>query len=169
MSLLGLNLKKAGLKVVSNDAKTSHLTFAYNPSELSTEKSAKWNRPTTTSAKSTTKPQFGGSEPQTVSMEIFFDAYEDLLGDVSGDVKTLFEWLKPTSSSLSQGPALPADPRLRMGQQQDPGRLQGLPQARLGEVHDVPRRTARRSGRPPRSASRRCPTSRPARTRPRAA
>jgi nucleoid-associated protein YgaU len=110
MSLLGLNLKKAGLKVVSNDAKTDHLTFSYNPTELSTEKSAKWNRPTTTSAKSATTPQFGGSEPQSVSMEIFFDAYEDLFGDVSDDVKTLFEWLKPTSSSLSKG--LPCPPIL---------------------------------------------------------
>jgi nucleoid-associated protein YgaU len=110
MSLLGLNLKKAGLKVVSHDAKTDHLTFSYNPTELSTEKSAKWNRPTTTSAKSATKPQFGGSEPQSVSMEIFFDAYEDLFGDVSDDVKTLFEWLKPTTSSLSKN--LPCPPIL---------------------------------------------------------
>jgi hypothetical protein len=43
-------------------------------------------------------------------MEIFFDAYEDLFGDVSADVKTLFEWLKPTSSSLSKG--LPCPPIL---------------------------------------------------------
>ena len=110
MSLAGLNLKKAALNVVSKDATPDHLTFSYNPSELSTEKSAKWNRPTTASAKSATKPQFGGSEPQSVSMEIFFDAYEDLFGDVSDDVKTLFEWLKPTKSSLSKN--LPCPPIL---------------------------------------------------------
>jgi hypothetical protein len=43
-------------------------------------------------------------------MEIFFDAYEDLFGDVSDDVKTLFEWLKPTKSSLSKN--LPCPPIL---------------------------------------------------------
>jgi nucleoid-associated protein YgaU len=110
MSLMGLNLKKAGLKVVSGDAKTSHLTFAYNPTELSTEKSAQWHRPTTPSAVSTTNPEFGGSEPQSVSMEIFFDVYEDLFGDVSDDIKTLFEWVRPTASSRSKG--LPSPPIL---------------------------------------------------------
>ncbi len=110
MSILGLALQKASLRVVSGTAKTTSLKFAYNPTELSTSKSAKWTRPTTTSAKSATKPQFGGAEPQSVSMEIFFDAYEDLLGDVSDDVLTLFEWLKPTASSLSKG--LPNPPIL---------------------------------------------------------
>ena len=112
MSILGLNLQKAGLRVVSGDAKTSHLSFSYNPSELSTSKSASWNRPTTNSAKSATKPQFAGALPQTVQLEIFFDAYEDLLGDVSDDVKTLFEWTKPTASSISK--KLPNPPILTL-------------------------------------------------------
>ena len=43
-------------------------------------------------------------------MEIFFDAYEDLFGDVSDDIKTLFEWLRPTASSRSKG--LPSPPIL---------------------------------------------------------
>jgi nucleoid-associated protein YgaU len=110
MSLVGLNLKKAGLRVVSGDAKTSSLKFSYNPSELSTSKTALWTRPTTASAVSTTEPQFGGAQPQSVSMEIFFDVYEDLFGDVSDDVKTLFEWLRPTASSLDKG--LPNPPIL---------------------------------------------------------
>ena len=101
MGVLGLNLQKAGLRVVSGDARTSSLKFAYNPSELSTSKSASWNRPTTASAKSATQPQFAGAQPQTVQLEIFFDAYEDLLGDVSDDVKTLFEWTRPTPPSIS--------------------------------------------------------------------
>ena len=40
-------------------------------------KGATWNRPRRTGAKSATKPQFGGTNPQTVQMEIFFDAFED--------------------------------------------------------------------------------------------
>lgn len=110
MAVLGLNLQKAGLNVVSGVARTKHLKFSYNPSELSTSKSASWNRPTTASAASATKPQFAGVQPQSVSMEIFFDAYEDLLGDVSADVMTLFEWTRPTASSL--GKNLPNPPIL---------------------------------------------------------
>lgn len=102
MSVLGANLQKAGLRVVAGDAKTSKLTFTYNPSEMSTSKTATWNRPTTNSANSATPPQFAGVQPQTVQMEIFFDAYEDLLGDVSDDVKTLFEWTRPTASSANK-------------------------------------------------------------------
>lgn len=102
MSGFGLNLQKAGLRVVAGDARTSHLTFTYNPTEMSTSKTATWNRPTTNAANDATQPQFAGVQPQSVQMEIFFDAYEDLFGDVSDDVKTLFEWTKPTSSSANK-------------------------------------------------------------------
>lgn len=102
MSLFGVALQKAGLRVVAGAARTSQLTFTYNPSEMSTSKTATWNRPTTNAANDATQPQFAGVQPQSVSMEIFFDAYEDLFGDVSDDVKTLFEWTKPTSSSANK-------------------------------------------------------------------
>lgn len=95
------SLEKAMLTVVEGDASTRQLKFAYNPTEFSTSKSAKWNRPTTDSAKSATPAQFGGVEPQTVSMEIFFDAWEDQ-GDVSKSIATLFEWIKPTKSSIDR-------------------------------------------------------------------
>ena len=102
MTIFGLNLQKAGLRVVAGQAKTSKLTFSYNPSEMTTSKSATWNRPTTNAADDATDPQFAGVQPQAVQMEIFFDAYEDLFGDVSDDVKTLFEWTKPTSTSAKK-------------------------------------------------------------------
>lgn len=102
MSIFGLNLQKAGLRVVAGQARTSKLTFSYNPSEMTTSKSATWNRPTTNAADDATDPQFAGVQPQAVQMEIFFDAYEDLFGDVSDDVKTLFEWTKPTSTSAKK-------------------------------------------------------------------
>jgi len=102
VSLFGVSLQKAGLRVVSGDAKTTQLTFTYNPSEMSTSKTATWNRPTTNAANDATQPQFAGVQPQSVSLEIFFDAYEDLFGDVSDDVKTLFEWTRPTASSANK-------------------------------------------------------------------
>src|SRR5664279_5045030 len=78
VSGFGLNLQKAGLRVVAGDARTSNLTFTYNPTEMSTSKTASWNRPTTNAANDATQPQFAGVQPQSVQMEIFFDAYEDL-------------------------------------------------------------------------------------------
>jgi Contractile injection system tube protein len=102
VTIFGLNLQKAGLRVVAGQARTSKLTFSYNPSEMTTSKSATWNRPTTNAADDATDPQFAGVQPQAVQMEIFFDAYEDLFGDVSDDVKTLFEWTKPTSTSAKK-------------------------------------------------------------------
>ena len=49
MGLTGRKLQKALLRVVEGDAHPSQLKFAYNPTELSTSKSAIWNRPTTNS------------------------------------------------------------------------------------------------------------------------
>lgn len=103
-------LKKATLRVVDGDATPSSLTFMYNPEEFQTAKSSSWNWPTTTSAKSATKPQFAGVGPQTVSMDIFFDAYGDSAGDVTEQVRTLLDWVKPTPSSIAK--KLPSPPTL---------------------------------------------------------
>src|SRR3990172_1880749 len=102
MGLTGRKLQKALLRVVEGDAHPSQLKFAYNPPELSTSKSAIWNRPTTNSAMSATEPEFAGVQPQSVEIEIFFDAWEDQ-GDVSRSVKTLFSWTKPTPNSWNKG------------------------------------------------------------------
>ena len=86
--------------MVSGVGVTPLLSFKYNPSEYTVAKSAQWNRPRTKSAESATIPEFGGSNPTTVDMEIFFDAFEEAAGDVSGDVETLLSWTKPTAQSL---------------------------------------------------------------------
>lgn len=99
---LGAKLQKAMLTVVEGDPATRQLKFMYNPTEFTTSKDANWNRPVTNSAKSATKPQYTGPGAQKVSMEIFFDAWEDQ-GDVSSSVKTLFEWVKPTKNSHDKG------------------------------------------------------------------
>jgi hypothetical protein len=87
------------------------LNFSYNPSEYSISKSAKWNRPNTSGAESSTPPEYTGTEPMSLSMEIFFDAVEMPAGDVSRDIETLLEWTKPTTVSRTQG--LPQPPLLR--------------------------------------------------------
>jgi nucleoid-associated protein YgaU len=95
-----MKLDKACFRVVDGDVSRKLLRFSFNPTEYTVAKSSSWNRPTTTSAKSTTKPQFGGAQPQTLTMEIFFDASETEKGDVTADVATLIEWVKPTAASV---------------------------------------------------------------------
>lgn len=95
------NRQKARMRVVDGDVTVKELPFMFNPSEYTVSKSAKWTRPTTSSAKSATKPEFGGANPQSVSMEIFFDEFE-AKGDVASRVQTLLDWTKPTTVSVNK-------------------------------------------------------------------
>jgi hypothetical protein len=102
-----LSLQKAALTVVDGSGVPPLLKFGYNPTEYTVTKSARWNRPPTRGAESSTPPEFTGSMPTTISMEIFFDAFEELAGDVSRDVETLLVWTRPTPVSISRGLAQP--------------------------------------------------------------
>jgi hypothetical protein len=108
--LTGGRLEKAVLQVVDGDPETRRLPFMYNPAELTTSKSANWNRPQQQGARSSGRPQFTGAGPQTVQMEIWFDAWDAPNADVTGSIKTLFEWTKPTPQSVERG--LPRPPVL---------------------------------------------------------
>jgi len=108
--LTGGALQKAMLHVVDGDTKTLKLPFMYNPAELTTAKSANWNRPQQKGAGSAGKPQFTGAGPQTVQMEIWFDAWDAANADVTRSVMTLFEWTKPTPTSIKK--KLPRPPVL---------------------------------------------------------
>jgi hypothetical protein len=106
-SVSGLTLPKATLTVVDGAGVTPVLKFRYNPTEYSVSKSARWNRPPTRAAESSTPPEFTGSDPMSISMEIFLDAFEEPAGDVSPDVMVLLSWTKPTPVSLARGLAQP--------------------------------------------------------------
>jgi hypothetical protein len=106
-SISGTTLPKASLTVVEGATPKRFLNFSFNPTEYSVTKSARWNRPPTRGAESATPPEFTGTEPTTLSMEIFFDAFEQPAGDVSGDIETLLSWTKPTDASRTQGLAQP--------------------------------------------------------------
>jgi nucleoid-associated protein YgaU len=108
--LTGGALQKARLVVVDGDAATGTLEFMYNPAELTTAKSANWNRPQQQGAGSAGRPQFTGAGPQTVQMEIWFDAWDAANANVTGCVKTLFEWTRPTAASITR--SLPRPPVL---------------------------------------------------------
>jgi nucleoid-associated protein YgaU len=108
--LNGGQLEKAILTVVDGDPETRELRFMYNPAELTTAKSANWNRPQQKGAGSAGKPQFTGAGPQTVQMEIWFDAWDAVDANVTRSVMTLFGWTKPTPTSITK--KLPRPPVL---------------------------------------------------------
>jgi len=76
------------------------LECLFNPREYTITKSATWHKTPAKGAKSAPKPEFVGSNPRSMSMELFFDAWEKS-GDVSKDVDTLLEWTSPTAKSLA--------------------------------------------------------------------
>jgi nucleoid-associated protein YgaU len=84
-------------KLVDGDGK--RLEFRFNPKEYSVNKAAAWTRPTNKGAKSSTRPEFGGVQPQTVQLELFFDDWEGK-GDLVQDINTLLGWLKPSDKSI---------------------------------------------------------------------
>lgn len=81
------------------DAAGKSLEFRFNPKEYTVTKAATWTRPTNKGAKNSTKPEFGGPQPQSVQLELFFDDWEGG-GDLSADIDTLLGWLKPSDKSL---------------------------------------------------------------------
>lgn len=103
---------KASLVAVDGSAE---LKFRFNPKEYSIQKSATWNRPTNKSAKSSTKPEFGGVQPQSLSMELFFDDWENEDADLLDDIKTLLGWLKPTAESIDKKKPQPQILKLQWG------------------------------------------------------
>ena len=108
--LTGGSLQKAQLTAVDGDPTTTKLVFMYNPAEITTSKSANWNRPQARGASSANRPEFAGAGPQNVQMEITFDAWDTPGADVTASVKTLFEWTMPTPSSRTRN--LPRPPML---------------------------------------------------------
>lgn len=50
--------------------------FLFNPSELSVAKTNTWNLPDEGKFSNTKTLEFGGGEPQTITLQLFFDTYE---------------------------------------------------------------------------------------------
>ncbi|HEY7023472.1 MAG TPA: hypothetical protein VH371_00780 [Candidatus Limnocylindrales bacterium] len=100
-------LEKAMLIVVDGVGVPMMLRFKYNPEQYTVEKSAEWTRPRAPGAESTPEPDYTTTNPTRLTMEIFFDAFEELAGDVSKDVDTLLTWTKPTPVSRATGTPQP--------------------------------------------------------------
>jgi contractile injection system tube protein len=108
-------MSKASLK----DDAGKELTFRFNPKEYSITKSATWNRPTTKGAKHATKPEFGGVQPRTLQMELFFDDWEGKK-DLVKDIEVLLGWLQPTDKTINSKKPQPQVLTFQWGAKQGP-------------------------------------------------
>lgn len=100
MSRLGAGLpvggmSKASLAVVDGGLFSGDLTFKYNPTEFSLSKSAEWDDPGVSLDKQWAPPTYKRTAPGRIAMEILFDAFEELMGDVTDQVQKLINWTKP--------------------------------------------------------------------------
>jgi nucleoid-associated protein YgaU len=100
-------MEKAALKLY--DATPSGLggerdtiQFQFNPKEVTIQKSAKWERKTAKGAKKAGPPEFSGSEPCKLTMEMFFDSSGKQDGSVVAAVEQLFSCTVPTEESTGQ-------------------------------------------------------------------
>lgn len=105
---------------------STELSFRFNPKEYSISKSATWNRPTNKSAKSASKPEFGGVQPQSISMELFFDDWEDSKADLVKDIGQLLKWLKPTPDSINKKKPQPQILQFRWGSNESLSKFKGF-------------------------------------------
>jgi hypothetical protein len=101
------------------------LKFRFNPKEYSISKSATWNRPTNKGAKHATTPEFGGVQPQTVQMELFFDDWEGT-GNLVADIERLLGWLKPTDKSIGNKKPQPRALKFQWGGRQPLAEFKGF-------------------------------------------
>ncbi len=76
-------------------AKLGKLECKFNPKELSITKSAKWSQPPNPDHGSAAPPEYRGAEPRALTMELFFDEWESLAGDVRPAVEMLLSWTQP--------------------------------------------------------------------------
>ena len=71
------------------------LKFKYNPEQFTLTKSSEWKNLGFSREEGWPEPTYLATNPGNLSLEIFLDAFEQIAGDVSGDVRTLVDWTKP--------------------------------------------------------------------------
>lgn len=110
------NLKHAKLRVhqppkAGSTAKPGGLMyeieFQFNPKELSLSKNAKWNRQAQRNAKKSGPPEFAGSDPCKLALEMFLDATDTMSDKVVKTVEQLFSCCVATEESRQQSKGSP--------------------------------------------------------------
>jgi hypothetical protein len=83
------------------------IPFQFNPKELTIAKSAKWERKPQKNSKTAGPPEFSGSDPCKLTLEMFFDATTKNAGGVVAAVESLFTCLVPTGETIGKKKAMP--------------------------------------------------------------
>jgi nucleoid-associated protein YgaU len=83
-------------------ASLGSLKFQFNPKEVTIAKGAKWERKPAKNGKSASPPEFTGTDPCKLTVEMFFDATTTHDGAVVEAVETLFSCLVATDKSHSK-------------------------------------------------------------------
>ena len=106
--LPGKAMAKASLATIDSFF-VGDLTFQYNPAEFSLSKDADWTNPGVKLERQWARPTYNRTNPAKIRMEILFDAFPELFGDVTGDVQKLINWTKPgprDASGIERPPLL---------------------------------------------------------------
>jgi nucleoid-associated protein YgaU len=81
------------------------LNFLFNPKDYSMSLGGGWTfKPQKSSLE---QPEFTGTTPRTLDVEMFLDATDRPNGDISGAVSTLLRAVRPTEKSVSSGTPFP--------------------------------------------------------------
>ncbi|QFZ22278.1 CIS tube protein [Saccharothrix syringae] len=83
------------------------ITFQFNPRELSLTKNAKWERSRQPNVPKSGTPEFKGSDPCKLTLEVFLDATERMDDGVVKKVEQLFACCVPTEDSRQHGKGSP--------------------------------------------------------------
>ena len=90
-----MGMEKASLAVADSFFGFGSLRFKYNPEQFTLSKATAWDNPGVKLESDWAWPTYLSTSPASLSLEIFLDAFEELRGDVSGDVRQLMDWTKP--------------------------------------------------------------------------
>lgn len=96
----GARFEKATLSLRGSDEPPLHCQF--NPTEYTITKSARWTRVPVRGAVSAAVPEFVGTNPGTLQLELFFDARHAETDSVGESVNRLLSWTQPSPASIDQ-------------------------------------------------------------------
>jgi hypothetical protein len=118
-SPIGKSLARAHLLIMEPPAKVgakpgatiARVQFQFNPNKLELTKSTEWRRTPARMAKQSAMPEFVGSGPRSLSLEVFLDATVTHDDSVEKKVEELMKACVPTPKSLAK--KKPASPWVR--------------------------------------------------------
>jgi nucleoid-associated protein YgaU len=78
------------------------VVFTFNPKEFTISKSAQWQRRNQKGTGSAAMPEFTGSQPATLTLEVFLDKSEQPNPSVVADVQRLLDTVSPLQKTITE-------------------------------------------------------------------